>query len=60
MTYKQIKWASEHDWFIAYNILSSGSYGVIANDDWVDTDGELHSKTVELTDFKELRIWAGY
>lgn len=60
MTYKQIKWAADHDWFINYTVLSNGAYGVIARDYWFDADGEPHSKTVQLTDFKELRIWAGY
>ena len=58
MTLEQVKWASEHDWFITYT-TNNGIYGVIAKDDY-SIDGKLHSKDVDFTDFKELRIWAGY
>ncbi len=48
MTESEIKWASQHDWFI------SASNGVV-----VAMDSGI-GKTEFFTDFKELKNWAGY
>lgn len=48
MTQQQIKWASQHDWFINAN------YNTVTV---IDTQtGEIES----FTDFKTLYNWAGY
>lgn len=49
MTAQQIKWASEHDWYLDHD----GIGGVIC----LDT---MTGEQVTFWDFKKLRNWAGY
>lgn len=51
MTKDQIRWASEHDWFLRE---TSDGAGVICRGD----AGE--SEEVEHRDYRKLREWAGY
>lgn len=52
MNKQQIKWASEHDWFIcAYDGYERG---VVVRDDFEP------EKQKVFTDFRKLRVWAGY
>lgn len=56
MTRQQAQWASEHDWclkVVCTNVL---------NNEWLAhvRDDELPQGHRVLTDFKELRAWAGY
>ncbi len=46
-TKNQIKWASEHDWFV-----SGDASKIVCNEDGI--------KNVEFTNFQLLREWAGY
>lgn len=55
ITQKQIKWASEHDWFVDANYD-----GIQALERLVNVDGSVKESVVVFTDFKELRDWAGY
>ena len=57
MTKEQAMWAESHDWHIhTYNegTKENPSYVVIAMDD------DCPNKEKSFTNFKELRIWAGY
>lgn len=66
MNIKQIKWASQHDWFIKTNglgvvvrefILVDSVYQV----DGVSlVDGVYEESVIQIDDFKELKEWAGY
>lgn len=49
MTTQQIKWASQHDWYI----LKAGA-GVLCHHD------EAQGETMYFSCFKELYQWAGY
>jgi hypothetical protein len=57
MTERQIKWAAQHDWYVA--TLASGE-GVLVWDAYVTRDGVLHQDSVAFVDFRKLRRWAGY
>lgn len=48
MTKKQIKWASQHDWFL------------FAGKDCVTVYDSLLDKAITIESFKALKIWAGY
>lgn len=54
MNNKQIKWASQHDWFIKAN-----SVGVLVKD-FVIVDGAYEERVIQMDDFQELKEWAGY
>jgi hypothetical protein len=54
MTFQQIKWAKQHDWFV------SALNGTVVAIDAYTKDGEYFESTVRFTDFRELYIWAGY
>ena len=51
-SYEQIKWASEHDWFVSVN--NNGN--IVCNEFW----GDGTVTTVVHTSFQDLRDWAGY
>lgn len=53
MTYNQIEWAKQHDWYVHYIREGDGSYTAIVY------DSELQY-SVRFTDFKKLKEWAGY
>ena len=56
LTEKQIKWASQHDWFI-----ESGADGTILVKDSYVLDSVLYEPILKWTGtFAELRAWAGY
>ena len=56
MTEQQIKWASEHDWFVRRD----GDQIIVA-DRWAQ-DGEIHEVVTPwlLSFLRELREWDGY
>ena len=59
LTEQQVKWASQHDWFIkTVRCQDAEQYefviGVVVRDDLVATETQI------FTDFQELRNWAGY
>lgn len=56
MTFKQIAWASKHDWFV-----SSDSGIVYVNDITYNADTkETTVKLVSFDNFSDLYEWAGY
>lgn len=55
MTYEQITWAKEHEWFISDNGNS-----VIVNECVVYNNGDVTNTHKQFNDFKTLREWAGY
>jgi len=57
MNAKQIAWAKAHDWFLYVGIDGAS---VIVLDRCVCAAGHLHEKVMYFTNFRELRVWAGY
>ena len=60
MTQAQIRWAANHDWFVA-SVFSGTEQGALVEDRAYHPDRQLN--TVEhriFTDFRKLRAWAGY
>jgi len=55
MTKEQIDWAMQHDWAV-----SRVRNGVLVVDTAVSSDGKVTSFRRIFTDFRKLRIWAGY
>lgn len=56
LTQNQIRWASQHDWFVA----DLGDGQIQVRDGWT-LDGELFEQVLSWTGtFTELRAWAGY
>ena len=50
MTKQQIKWASQHDWYVCHSDILKR----------VTVWEQETMQTVCFTDFKELKTWAGY
>lgn len=59
MTYSQVKWASQHDWYFRHCQIDNNEYEIEVRDRYT-IDGVLHEKLVTFTDFTELYHWAGY
>lgn len=62
LTKNQVKWASQHDWFMSHGIIQTN--GTV---EWVEviertTDVHGLGETLYHTfrDFQELKQWAGY
>lgn len=53
MTKQQIRWASEHDWFILPLV------GGVMVRDYIDNDANKPT-SIKFTCFEELYAWAGY
>lgn len=53
MTFKNVKWAIQHDWFLNMVLLNTGLWAVIVY------DSEINGPLTFL-DFEDLYIWAGY
>ena len=47
-TESQVKWASQHDWFLG------------GDSNYIVCRGEYGDQRVSFTNFKQLRDWAGY
>lgn len=56
-TNDQIKWATQHDWFLSAN-WSTGSVSVCES--VCGPAGHWTDKVVTFTDYAALRRWAGY
>jgi hypothetical protein len=58
---QQVKWASQHDWFVDSVVLDSESvkkeYAVYVKEWQEGMNSFMH---VTFTDFNKLRAWAGY
>jgi len=50
----QIKWASQHDWFVSGNESQ-----IVCRSEYFQS-GKVTIETVVHTDFQTLRDWAGY
>jgi hypothetical protein len=61
MTKQQIRWASQHDWFL-YEGIDGMSVVCRDYDSHLCGNGEWHHDpiTVTFSNFRELRVWAGY
>ena len=57
MTDKQIRWAKQHDWFVA--VCADGE-SILAVDIQYHRDGTVTTDSVAFRDFYKLRNWAGY
>lgn len=58
MTKQQIKWASEHDWYLG---PAATDGGILVQDHVVNMNtGESTITAKMFTDFAALRKWAGY
>jgi hypothetical protein len=54
MTYNQVSWAEEHDWFIIAFEEGDNLWSVMVKDEEQEDGRRLFS------DFAELKAWAGY
>lgn len=59
MTASQIRWASQHDWFIAADGDPHTGLIAVVRDDWHD-GAVWHEASARFDSFQELRAWAGY
>tara|TARA_R110000822_G_scaffold53019_2_gene136851 strand:- start:493 stop:675 length:183 start_codon:yes stop_codon:yes gene_type:complete len=57
---QQIRWASQHDWFVSSECIEGE--GVVTVIDYIssETQPELYLTHPVFTDYKELKEWAGY
>ena len=53
-----LKWARQHDWGKDAYLDDGVLCGLI--DAWINADGETHKSEVRFSDFREMRVWAGY
>lgn len=63
MTRNQIRWASQHDWFIRANEPAVGQYDggtVYVLEQECGPDNVWTERTLAFTDYRALRAWAGY
>lgn len=57
LTKQQIAWATAHEWYVSDN----GDGTIIVVDRWWDrVTGERGEELITMSDFQELRAWAGY
>lgn len=65
MTPNQIKWASEHDWYVSNTGCSVHVKEIVTRAAYTTKEG-IHfpyaviERGITFNDFKELRDWAGY
>lgn len=52
MTESQLKWASQHDWYVGHGTNVENELFIRVRIDYVTTQ--------DFTDFQALRAWAGY
>lgn len=58
---QQIKWASQHDWFVSQQVDPQGNGSVVVEDvmyNWIKDTSIVTNKT--FSDIEELKAWAGY
>lgn len=56
ITWREVRWAREHDWFVSSHALNgtNGLYRIVGRDE-TSTMGIRYFES-----FQELRAWAGY
>jgi hypothetical protein len=59
MTYRHVKWAQAHDWYLYHYGEAHTGITVVCRDEYTQ-GGVLHSDQVEFTSFHEMWAWAGY
>lgn len=60
MTMQQVRWAAQHDWFIASQGEPFTGMSVVVDDSYTDRDGIVHVQSAIFDSFQALRAWAGY
>lgn len=59
MTYRHVKWAQAHDWYLFHYGEAGKDLTVVCRDEYVQGD-VLHVSEVEFTSFHTMWAWAGY
>ena len=60
MTVSQVRWASQHDWFLSSKATSTGFKVTVEDFVYRVTTGQYESAKTIFTDINELKAWAGY
>lgn len=59
LTRGQVRWAQEHNWFVDWH-MRDGVLCVLVSSPASNAAGEAWLDTREISDWQELRAWAGY
>ena len=59
MTASQVRWASQHDWFLSSSVIETEfAFGFMVT---VRSDiPEWNTANIKFTDINKLKAWAGY
>lgn len=59
LTRGQVRWAQEHDWFVDWH-MRDGKLMVVVCEICTNLAGERWRNILTISDWQELRAWAGY
>lgn len=59
LTEQQVKWASQHDWFVREQVWNE-QLSVVVEATLHNAELGYYTEQQEFADFQELRDWAGY
>ena len=60
MTASQVRWASQHDWFLSSKQTDYVYTVIVTGYEWSDMLKEYYPIPLQFTDINELKAWAGY